>query len=205
MVILTTIVETLSDVWMGTMNLHTRRSRGVAARIAVLLAAAVAVAPAVRAADVAAGTIITNTASAQYTLGATTEIQTATAAFTVDQLVNVTVTWQNSTDVSVLAGSVQQTLLFQLTNTGNGPDSYTLSASVQPPAAARSRRPPARSTTTPPAPASSLPAISSTPRAATTRRWRRMLPRRCSSCATCPAPQLTSAWVRCSSLPPPRP
>jgi len=118
---------------MGTMNLHTRRSRGVAARIAVLLAAAVAVAPAVRAADVAAGTIITNTASAQYTLGATTEIQTATAAFTVDQLVNVTVTWQNSTDVSVLAGSVQQTLLFQLTNTGNGPDSYTLSASVQPP------------------------------------------------------------------------
>ena len=80
-----------------------------------------------RAADTPAGTTVTNVASAQYLdSGGSTLTQTATAAFTVQQLVNVTVTWQNTGNVAVTAGSVQQTLLFRVTNTGNGSDSFKL-------------------------------------------------------------------------------
>ncbi|HSN18450.1 MAG TPA: hypothetical protein VLV87_09575 [Gammaproteobacteria bacterium] len=80
-----------------------------------------------RAADTAAGTTVTNVASARYVdSGGSTLTQTASAAFTVQQLVNVTVTWQNTSDVPVTAGSAQQTLLFRVTNTGNGTDTFKL-------------------------------------------------------------------------------
>lgn len=80
-----------------------------------------------RAADAPAGATVTNVASASYVdSGGNTLTQTATAIFNVQQLVNVTVTWQNTSDVSVSAGSVQQTLLFRVTNTGNGSDSFKL-------------------------------------------------------------------------------
>ena len=78
------------------------------------------------AADVPAGTVITNTAGVQYVVSGSTLTQTASAVFTVAQLVNVTVTWQNSGDVSVTAGAASQALLFRVTNTGNGNDSFKL-------------------------------------------------------------------------------
>src|ERR1700739_2409242 len=84
-----------------------------------------------RAADAPAGATVTNVASATYLdSSGTTLTQTATAVFTVQQLVNVTVTWQNTSDVVVTAGSVQQTLLFRVTNTGNGQDSFNLADSL---------------------------------------------------------------------------
>jgi len=83
-----------------------------------------------RAADAPAGTLITNTADVQYVSGSSTLNQTASANFVVAQLVNVTVTWQNSSDVSVTAGSTQQTLLFRVTNTGNGADTFKLAETL---------------------------------------------------------------------------
>jgi len=75
---------------------------------------------------VAAGTVISNTATAIYTVGGNTASKSATAVFTVDQLVNVVVTWQDGADVSVTAGSTRQALLFKVSNTGNATDSFTL-------------------------------------------------------------------------------
>ena len=91
-----------------------------------LLALSGAYAMGARAADAPAGTVIVNTAQVHYVVAATPFTQSATANITVAQLVNVTVTWQNGSDVSVTAGSTQQTLLFKVTNTGNGPDIFKL-------------------------------------------------------------------------------
>ena len=77
-----------------------------------------------------AGTVITNTAGVQYVVSGSTLTQTASANFTVAQLVNVTVTWQNSGNVSVTAGATSQTLLFRVTNTGNGTDTFKLADSL---------------------------------------------------------------------------
>lgn len=90
----------------------------------------------VRAAGTPAGTVIVNTARAQFTVASANFTQFATANITVAQLINVTVTWQNATDVSVTPGSVQQSLLFQVTNTGNGLDSFTLGDSLVTPGGA---------------------------------------------------------------------
>jgi uncharacterized repeat protein (TIGR01451 family) len=81
----------------------------------------------VRAADAPAGSIISNTVQASYIVAGTPYSQSATANLTVAQLVNVTVTWQNTSDVSVTAGAASQALLFKVTNTGNGPDTFKLS------------------------------------------------------------------------------
>jgi len=95
--------------------------------VSVLLTALVAYAHGAGAAtDAPAGTVITNTASVQYLVAGTTQSQSTFANFTVQQLINVTVTWQNSADVSVSDGSTNQALLFKVTNTGNGQDSFKL-------------------------------------------------------------------------------
>jgi uncharacterized repeat protein (TIGR01451 family) len=100
----------------------------------MLLALAGAYAMGARAVDAPAGTSVTNTASVQYVdVGGNTLTQTASANFTVQQIVNVTVTWQNSSPVSVVDGANQQTLLFKVTNTGNGTDGFRLADSLQSP------------------------------------------------------------------------
>ena len=83
-----------------------------------------------RAADAPAGTTVTNTASAQYLASGVPLTVTSSVSFLVQQLVNVTVTWQNTSDVAVTAGSTQQTLLFRVTNTGNGSDSFRFADSL---------------------------------------------------------------------------
>ena len=83
-----------------------------------------------------AGTVVTNTAGVQYTVSGSTLTQTASANFTVAQLVNVTVTWQNSGDVSVTPGATSQTLLFRVTNTGNGTDTFKLADNLVTPGGA---------------------------------------------------------------------
>ena len=79
-----------------------------------------------RAADAPAGTVITNTASITYKVSGNPFTDHASAFLTVAQLVNVTVSWQNTSDVAVTPGAVQQTLLFKVTNTGNGNDTFKL-------------------------------------------------------------------------------
>jgi len=99
-----------------------------------LLALSGACAMGVRAADAPAGSVIVNTAQVSYQISGTPYTQSASANLTVAQLVDVTVTWQNGSDVSVTAGATNQALLFKVTNTGNGPDVFTLGKTLVTPA-----------------------------------------------------------------------
>lgn len=97
---------------------------------AALLAVAFGLCGPANAADVPANTQINNTVTVDFFSNGVPFSAQASAAFTVAQLVDVTVTWQNTTDVSVADGSVNQSLLFRVTNTGNGTDSFTLGDSL---------------------------------------------------------------------------
>lgn len=90
------------------------------------IAAALITTPA-HAGGVKAGTLIENTASATYDGGAgPVTIPSNTITVKVDELLDVTVTSRDSGPVSAAPGSA--VLTFELTNTGNGPEAYTLSA-----------------------------------------------------------------------------
>lgn len=90
------------------------------------IAAALITAPA-HAGGVKAGTLIENTASATYDGGAgPVTIPSNTITVKVDELLDVTVTSRDSGPVSAAPGSA--VLTFELTNTGNGPEAFTLTA-----------------------------------------------------------------------------
>ena len=90
------------------------------------IAAALITTPA-HAGGVKAGTLIENTASATYDGGAgPVTIPSNTITVKVDELLDVTVTSRDSGPVSAAPGSA--VLIFELTNTGNGPEAYTLTA-----------------------------------------------------------------------------
>lgn len=90
------------------------------------IAAALITTPA-HAGGVKAGKLIENTASATYDGGAgPVTIPSNTITVKVDELLDVTVTSRDSGPVSAAPGSA--VLTFELTNTGNGPEAYTLTA-----------------------------------------------------------------------------
>lgn len=90
------------------------------------IAAALITTPA-HAGGVKAGTLIENTAIATYDGGAgPVTIPSNTITVKVDELLDVTVTSRDSGPVSAAPGSA--VLTFELTNTGNGPEAYTLTA-----------------------------------------------------------------------------
>jgi len=96
------------------------------ARAPLAIAAALITTPA-HAGGVKAGTLIENTASATYDGGAgPVTIPSNTITVKVDELLDVTVTSRDSGPVSAAPGSA--VLTFELTNTGNGPEAYTLTA-----------------------------------------------------------------------------
>lgn len=73
------------------------------------------------------GTVIENTASVSFDLaGSTTTVQTNTTSLTVVERVDVVVTLQSG-QVLVAANDTDRALLFTLTNTGNGSETFTLS------------------------------------------------------------------------------
>ncbi|MFH1864930.1 MAG: hypothetical protein ABIK85_03530 [Candidatus Eisenbacteria bacterium] len=73
-------------------------------------------------------TDIVNQAVATYTVDSNDFTQHSNiAATTVAQLTDVNVVWQDASHVTVCPGDSSRVLTFLLTNTGNGPDSYTLS------------------------------------------------------------------------------
>ncbi|MBM4337507.1 MAG: hypothetical protein FJ108_16595 [Deltaproteobacteria bacterium] len=80
-----------------------------------------------RAAGTPAGTPISNTATVSYDVGADSYTQSATAVFTVDERIDVVVTWQDAAAVVVAPADVDRLLTFLVTNTGNGSESFALS------------------------------------------------------------------------------
>ncbi|MDB5694261.1 MAG: hypothetical protein JWO81_3324 [Alphaproteobacteria bacterium] len=98
-----------------------------------LLAAATAVSAAAfaapaEAAGTAAGTTISNVATATYDLpgGGSGSVQSNVVTLKVDELIDVTVAWRDPSDVIGTAGATGQLLSFTITNGGNGNESYTL-------------------------------------------------------------------------------
>jgi uncharacterized repeat protein (TIGR01451 family) len=88
----------------------------------------------VHAAGTAAGTVIPNTATLNYSIAgvAAAPITSAPATVTVDEIINLTLTWQDGTPVNVSSPDSNDPLRFQLVNTGNGNETYTLSRNNNP-------------------------------------------------------------------------
>jgi uncharacterized repeat protein (TIGR01451 family) len=82
------------------------------------------------AAGTAAGTTISNTASATYNDPGGTQQTTPsnTVDLTVDELLNVTVATADPGDVTVVPGTTNRVLSFVVTNTGNGSEAFRLTA-----------------------------------------------------------------------------
>lgn len=89
--------------------------------------AAVLVAASANAEGVDAGTLIENTASASYTTGGDpVTVDSNTVTITVDELLNVVIENQDAGPVPIASG--QAVLTYEITNTGNGPEAFNLTA-----------------------------------------------------------------------------
>ncbi|SIO01949.1 conserved repeat domain-containing protein [Parasphingorhabdus marina DSM 22363] len=84
----------------------------------------------VQAAGTIAGTDIVNVAQASYDDGGggTITVDSNPVTITVDELLDVTVVSSDTGDVPVSPGATSQVLTYQVTNTGNGTEAFTLSA-----------------------------------------------------------------------------
>ncbi|MFM9828656.1 MAG: hypothetical protein ACKVOB_07920 [Sphingomonas sp.] len=103
-----------------------RLGRIGSARLAFLALAATAITPG-HAASVRAGTVISNTATATFSDGASTQSVTSnTVTVLVDEVLDVTVTARETADVAVPAGATARPLGFTVTNTGNGDEAFRL-------------------------------------------------------------------------------
>jgi uncharacterized repeat protein (TIGR01451 family) len=75
------------------------------------------------------GTNITNQATINYIVEGDSYARSSNIALTrVDEVVDVSVVWQDAANITVNPGDTNQVLTFRLSNTGNGTDTYTLSA-----------------------------------------------------------------------------
>jgi uncharacterized repeat protein (TIGR01451 family) len=73
-----------------------------------------------------AGTSIDNTAQVTYSIGATSATASSnTVSVTVAEILDVVVTLQTPS-VNVTGGATQQELVYRVTNTGNGPEAFSL-------------------------------------------------------------------------------
>lgn len=77
-----------------------------------------------------AGSLISNRATARYTIsGSNYSTDSNTNTIKVDEIINNTLIWQDASQgVAVSQGQANQVLTMKLVNTGNGIDSYVLSA-----------------------------------------------------------------------------
>lgn len=102
--------------------MNSKRLLGAAAALALALG----LSHQALAVGVAAGTSIDNTAEVTYSIGATNATATSnTVSLTVAEILDVVVTLQTPS-VSVTAGATQQELVFRVSNTGNGPETFRL-------------------------------------------------------------------------------
>jgi uncharacterized repeat protein (TIGR01451 family) len=74
-----------------------------------------------------AGTIITNVATVNYSLGGATHAPiSATASIKVDELIQPVLTWQDAAAVAAISPGTNDALQFLLTNAGNGQEAFSL-------------------------------------------------------------------------------
>lgn len=94
----------------------------------VIASATIAFSAPAMATGTSAGTTISNTATATYTNGGGTAVTVPSnkVDLKVDEVINVTVAYADPGDVAGAAGSTNQVLTFNITNTGNGTESFKL-------------------------------------------------------------------------------
>lgn len=84
---------------------------------------------AAQAAGTAAGVVVSNVVTLTFSAGTgvpSSSIVSSPAVFTVDELIDVTLTWQDVAAISVNSPGVNDVLTFLLTNTGNGQEAFSL-------------------------------------------------------------------------------
>ena len=110
------------------MRLHSAR----AACVAAALMGTAAIASPAFAAGTLAGTDIENTATASYETpgGGTIVVDSNKVIIKVDELLDVTVTSSDPGDVATSPGNTGNVQSFQVTNTGNGEEAFTLTPDV---------------------------------------------------------------------------
>ncbi len=100
------------------------------ATIACAMTSILAAMPA-HAAGTLAGTSIENIATASYDNGGSSvTVQSNPVIITVDELLDVTLTNTDPADVSTTNGATNAVLTYQVTNTGNGTEAFTLTPNV---------------------------------------------------------------------------
>lgn len=89
--------------------------------------------PAVYAAGTAAGTVISNQATATFDVGSSTGLTESsnTDQLTVDELIDASVVWQDGGNVPVSVSEADGVLEFLVTNDGNGSETYRLTVTNQ--------------------------------------------------------------------------
>lgn len=75
----------------------------------------------------AATTPISNTATVNYTVNAASLSASDTVVLTVQEYIDFTVSWQDAANVVVATPSTEQVLSYQVINTGNGTEEFSLS------------------------------------------------------------------------------
>jgi uncharacterized repeat protein (TIGR01451 family) len=112
---------------------HLRRLRAAGCRLALVMVpfSLVLSSTAAQAAGTLAGTDIVNVAQATYDApggGAPVTIDSNTVTIKVDELLDVTVVSSDPGDVTTAPGLAAQLLTYQVTNSGNGSEAFTLAA-----------------------------------------------------------------------------
>ena len=75
----------------------------------------------------AAGTIINNEATASFSIAGVPSTRTASASFTVQEIIDVTVTWVDSTNIFADTPELDAVSQFEVANIGNGSEDFVLS------------------------------------------------------------------------------
>jgi uncharacterized repeat protein (TIGR01451 family) len=73
-----------------------------------------------------AGTVGNNTATASYLISGTPASTDASVAFTVQEIIDVSVSWTDGTNVIVSSPDTAQVSSFDIANTGNGSETFSL-------------------------------------------------------------------------------
>lgn len=99
--------------------------------LTVVLAVAVLVPVSAQAAGTAAGTNITNKATATYNInGNNITADSNITTVKVAEIINVTATWQDASNIPAYPGDSNKVLTYKVSNTGNGREGFVLSANV---------------------------------------------------------------------------
>lgn len=102
-------------------------SCGRPALILALMAGSAVLPSAAQATGTRAGTLIDNTATATYQQGGTpVTVPSNLVSLRVDELIDAVVDWQDPSNVLTTPGATGQVLRFQVTNTGNGVETFGL-------------------------------------------------------------------------------